>query len=373
MRFYFVAGEASGDLHGSNLMAAIRTLDPEASFRCWGGSLMEAQGAVVVKHYRDLAFMGFAEVVRHLPAILKNFRLCESDILAFHPDAVILIDYPGFNLRLSAKLSRAGIRVFYYISPQLWAWRSSRVYTIRKHVERMFVILPFEKEFYKRYDYSVDYEGHPLLDVINDDMPRVTRADFLQRNNLSDKPIVALLPGSRKMELAKMLNLMLQVPARFPGFQFVIAAAPSIDLQYYRALTADQDVGVVAGQTYDLLRHAEAALVTSGTATLETALMGVPQIVCYRGSTLSYFIARQIVKVKYISLVNLIADQPLLTELIQHDFNLGQLTSRLNSILSDPEEKKRIRDGYARLKMTLGGPGASMRIAKKVMQYLKPN
>lgn len=371
MRYYLIAGEASGDLHASNLMRELKKSDPGAGFRCWGGDLMEREGGVLVKHYRDLAFMGFMEVVSHLPEILRNLRLCERDLVAYHPDVVILVDYPGFNLRMARFAKGQGLRVFYYISPQLWAWRSSRVKGIRAHVERMFVILPFEQEFYARYGYPVDFCGHPLLDVIRDGMSLPAREAFLEDAGLPDRPIVALLPGSRKMEIERMLRIMTGVARRFPGHTFVVAGAPSVPPGFYAGILEGTGVRFVTGQTYALLKHADAALVTSGTATLETALLGVPQVVCYRGSPVSYQIARRLVHVKYISLVNLVCDRPVVPELIQDRLNEGQLSGTLQEIIVEGPAREAMLRGYDDLRQKLGGPGASARAAALMVQYLK--
>jgi len=370
MRYYIITGEASGDLHAANLLKALKETDPQASFRGWGGDKMEHEGAVVVKHYRDLAFMGFAEVLTHLPTIFRNFRFCKTDILAFQPDVVILVDYPGFNLRMARFVKEHGIRVFYYISPQLWAWNSSRVKKIKRWVDRMFVILPFEKEFYASYDYTVEFQGHPLLDVINNTMQLPSRQSFLMQNNLPDQPIIALLPGSRKMEIGKLLRMMISVRKSFSGYQFVVAGAPSIDPAFYGEMLKDAGIKVVTGQTYALLQHAVAALVTSGTATLETGLMGIPQVVCYKGNFISYQIAKRLVKVKYISLVNLICDKRVVPELIQNDLTTDNLSRQLGAILSPGHEKETMLVGYQELKSRLGGPGASRRVAQLMKQYL---
>lgn len=374
MRYYLIAGEASGDLHGSNLIKELKCLDPDATIRCWGGDLMKGQGGELVKHYRDLAFMGFTEVISHLPVIFRNLRFCKEDILKFNPDVLILVDYPGFNLRIAKFASKQGIRVFYYISPQLWAWNSSRVKKIKSFVERMFVILPFEKEFYARYGYSVDYVGHPLMDVITDfETGELHRENFLLRNNLSDTPVIAILPGSRKMEIGKMVREMLSVISSFPDYQFVIAAAPSIDPDFYTRYTGNDRVRIVSGQTYELLRNSAAALVTSGTATLEAALLGVPQVVCYKGNYLSYEIARKIVKVKFISLVNLIADKQLVVELIQQDLTRQNIEKELIRVLGDETVRQQIFTGYERLREQLGGRGAASRTAALMVQYLREN
>jgi lipid-A-disaccharide synthase len=372
MKYYIIAGEASGDLHASNLMKELKKLDSEAAFRCWGGDLMAEQGADLVRHYRDLAFMGFFEVLAHLNTIAKNIRFCKTDILEYHPDVLILVDYPGFNLRISQFAHEHGIRVFYYISPQLWAWRSSRVKTIKKYVDRMFVILPFEKDFYTRYDYEVDFIGHPLLDVINGDTTYPGRRTFLERNHLPDKPMIALLPGSRRQEIRLMLEAMLKTVSYFGEYQFVIAGAPSINPDFYTGITAGTQVTVITGQTYDLLRHSEAALVTSGTATLETALMGIPQVVCYKGNFLSYLLAKSVIRVKYISLVNLVMDQKIVHELIQEDLTGPNLRNELKKIL-DGRERQEIIQSYAGLREKLGGYGASAKAARLMIQYLKRN
>ena len=370
MRYYIIAGEASGDLHASNLMKALKRQDPAAEFRCWGGDLMKAQGGELVKHYRELAFMGFMEVILHLPTLLRNFNFCKQDIQKYQPDVIILIDYPGFNLRLAKFASAKGFRVYYYISPQLWAWHASRVKILKRFVNRMFVILPFEKEFYSRYEYPVDFVGHPLLDVIQDGETPPGKGEFLQKNELADQPIIALLPGSRKMEIEKMLRLMLAVKPFFKGYRFVVAAAPSIPAQFYASIIEDPDVKLVFDQTYPLLRSAEAALVTSGTATLETALLGCPQVVCYKGNPLSFLLARLLVHVKYISLVNLIMEKPLVKELIQGELTKENLIVELKKIVEDQEQRKILQDGYHDLKERLGGSGASDRTAILMQQYL---
>jgi lipid-A-disaccharide synthase len=371
MRYYLIAGEASGDLHASNLVRELKTLDPAAEFRGWGGDLMQKQGVTLVRHYRDLAFMGFAEVVAHLPQILRNFRLCKQDIREFRPDVLILVDYPGFNLRMAKFAHRQGLKVFYYISPQLWAWRPSRVKIIKRFVDRMFVILPFEKEFYRRYEYDVDFPGHPLLDAIGE-RNRMERNDFLKKYCLLGKPIIAMFPGSRRMEIEQMLSVMASVIPAFPDFQFVLAAAPSIHRDLYGDIMKEngRDVCIVSDASYDLLQHAEAAMVTSGTATLETALFGVPQIVCYRGNPVSYLIAKQLVKVKYISLVNLVCEREVVPELIQGDFNTENLQQKLRVIIGPSTLRESILAGYVELRTRLGGPGASRRTGTMMVHYL---
>ncbi len=373
MKYYIIAGEASGDLHASNLMKALKEHDREAQFRCWGGDLMEQQGGVIVKHYRDLAFMGFAEVISNLQTILANIRFCKKDLLDFSPDALILVDYPGFNLRIARFAKEQGLKVFYYISPQVWAWKKSRVFKIRRYVDRMFVILPFEKAFYARYDYEVDFVGHPLLDMI-DSLPPNDPVQFRQKQGLDDKPLVALLPGSRKQEIRKMLSVMLDVVPRFDGYQFVLAGAPSIEADFYRDLMGNRPVTLVQGETHALLQNAHAALVTSGTATLETALFRVPEVVCYKGSYISYQIARRVIDrtiIKYISLVNLIMDEEVVRELIQDDLTPGNLAKELEAVAADSDRRERILSRYDVLAEKLGGGGASLKTATLILEHLQ--
>jgi len=369
MRYYLIAGEASGDLHASNLMQELKKTDPGAAFRCWGGDLMQSAGGVLVKHYRDLAYMGFLEVVKNLRAIMKNLVFCKEDILRFKPDAVILIDYPGFNLRIAEFAHRKGFKVIYYISPQVWAWKKSRVYGIRKNVDKMLVILPFEKEFYRLYDFEVDFTGHPLLDVVNRPSVYHDSASFRVAHRLSSMPVIALLPGSRKQEIRRMLPLMASLSGKFPGYEFVIAGAPSIDPTFYTQVTGPDGPVILFGQTHELLRHSHAALVTSGTATLETALYSVPQVVCYRGGSVSYAIASRIVDVKFISLVNLVMDRQVVKELIQDDFNAENLEKELNAIL-DESNRSRIISEYDLLRDKLGGEGASQRAAATIWNFV---
>ena len=370
MKYYIIAGEASGDLHASNLMLELKKLDNQAEFRCWGGDLMEKQGATLVKHYRDLAFMGFAEVLLNLFTILKNIRLCKKDILSYRPDVVILVDYPGFNLRMAKFAHQQGLKVFFYISPQIWAWKKSRVKTIKKYVDRMFVILPFEKAFYKNYGVDVDFVGHPLLDAIKNEQKKLTGfQEFRINHNLDNRPVIALLPGSRKQEISKMLQVMLSIVSAYPDFQFVIAGAPSISEDFYKVIIGDADVKLVFDKTHDLLDKTHAALVTSGTATLETALMNVPEVVCYKGSNFSFQIAKRLVHIKYISLVNLIMDRKIVEELIQAEMNTARLKHELDNILNE-ENRKMIFIDYNELKEMLGGSGASETAAKLMVGYL---
>lgn len=371
MRYYIIAGEASGDLHAANLMHELKRLDAEAEFRCWGGDLMKAEGGVLVKHYRDLAFMGFAEVIMNLRTILKNLDYCKADLLSYKPDVLVLVDYPGFNLRIAQFAKAAGIRVVYYISPQAWAWKESRVHTIKKVVDRMLVILPFEKTFYKKHDYDVEFVGHPLLDEINKQQAFViSNDDWRKKNSLSGHPIIALLPGSRRQEILSMLPLMLTVRKHFPDYQFVIGAAPSQEISFYRSMLGESTVSIVQGQTYDLLRNAHAALVTSGTATLETALFRVPEVVCYKGNRISYWIARALIKIRFISLVNLIMDREVVKELIQDELNEKNLTAELKQITSGPQREVLLKE-YDVLKQQLGGSGASQKAAAAIVRFFK--
>ncbi len=368
MNYYIIAGEASGDLHAANLIKEIKKLDSASKFRCWGGDLMQQQGATLVKHYRDLAFMGFIEVIANLKTILRNIDFCKKDILENRPDALILVDYPGFNLRIAKFATENGIKVFYYISPQIWAWKQSRVHDIKKYVDRMFVILPFEKEFYKKFDCDVDFVGHPLLDAIEANK-LITDDSWKQQNSFDDTPIVALLPGSRKQEISTMLPLMLSAAASFKEIQFVIAGAPSVANEFYETFTRGYDhVAIVYNQTYQLLSHSKAALVTSGTATLETALFGVPEVVCYKGNMISYQIAKRLIKVEYISLVNLVMKREVVKELIQHELTVENLTKELKGLLYDEAKRKTLLNDYKELQNMLGGGGASAKTAQLIKQ-----
>jgi len=370
MKLYFIAGEASGDLHGSNLIRAIREIHPDAEIRGWGGDLMHDAGAHIVKHYRELAFMGFLEVVMNLTTILRNMRWCKEDIATWKPDAVIFIDYPGFNLRIAEWAHQQDIRTFYYISPQIWAWKEKRVHQIIRDVDHMCVVLPFEKAFYEKYHHEVEFVGHPLLDAISS--KPVDATEFRSAHGLDSRPIVAILPGSRKQEISTMLPLMLSAQTQFVDYQFVIAAAPSLEEEVYRRLiqASGAKVKIVRGKTHELLAVSRAGLVTSGTATLEAGLIGMPQVVCYKGNPVSYWIARRLVKVKYISLVNLILDRTSVTELIQNDLNPARIKNELEVLLHDTPERSRVLSDYTELRTKLGGTGASMRTAKALLKSL---
>jgi lipid-A-disaccharide synthase len=339
--------------------------------RCWGGDLMQAAGATLVKHYRDLAFMGFAEVVKNLLTIFKNIRFCKDDILAFQPDAVILIDYPGFNLRIAQWAHRKGIKVIYYISPQVWAWKDGRVKKMKQNIDKLLVILPFEKDYYKgKWNWEVDYVGHPLIEAIEEKKKELGNSD---NHPTSTVKKIALLPGSRKQEISKKLPIMLEVAKSFPDYQFVVAEAPGLDADFYQPfLQSYQNVASVNNATYQLLLESEAALVTSGTATLETALLGVPEIVCYKGSNISYQIAKRLIKIKYISLVNLIMNKLIVTELIQDELNVANLVKELNILLNDATHQAQLKADYQALyeKLSKGGH-ASDQAAKIIINFLR--
>jgi lipid-A-disaccharide synthase len=369
MKYYIIAGEASGDLHGSNLIKEIKHLDPAASIRAWGGDLMKDAGASLVKHYRDLAFMGFLEVIKNLPTILQNIRFCKQDIEAWQPDVLVLIDYPGFNLRIADWAKKHGFKVVYYIAPQVWAWKENRVKKMKVCIDKMFCILPFEKEYFKnKWNWNVTYVGHPLLRVIE---------SFKSTNPLvtENKKVIALLPGSRKQEIIKMLPIMLSVTPHFPNYTFMVAQAPGQDAPFYnRFLMGYSNVTLIKNSTYDLLTIADAALVTSGTATLETALFKVPEVVCYKTSKFSYQIAKWLVKIKFISLVNLIMDKEIVQEIIQENLTEQHLTTALRNITENEAKRKEVMDNYQSLHTLLaaGGGEASAKVAKEIMALAGP-
>ena len=369
MRYYIIAGEASGDLHGSNLIKAIKAKDPNAVIQCWGGDLMQAAGGKVVKHYRTLAFMGFVEVLMNLPTILSNIRFCKKDIAAFAPDVLICIDYPGFNLRIAEWAKKNGFKVVYYIAPQVWAWKENRVKKMKLCIDKMFCILPFEKDYFKnKWNWDVTYVGHPLLPVI---------ASFKTTNPLvtDNKKVIAILPGSRKQEIIKMLPVMLSVTPHFPNYTFMVAQAPGQDAPFYnRYLMGYSNVTLIKNSTYDLLSIADAALVTSGTATLETALFKVPEVVCYKTSKFSYQIAKRLVKIKFISLVNLIMDKEIVQEIIQENLTEQHLTTALRNITENETNRKEVMENYASLHALLaaGGGDASAKVAKEIVALAGP-
>lgn len=369
MKYYIIAGEASGDLHGSNLMKALFQKDENADIRFWGGDLMQSVGGTLVSHYKERAFMGFFEVIKNLRKVLSFIKFCKEDIEKFNPDVVILIDNSGFNLRIAKWAKEHGFRTNYYISPQVWASRASRVQKIKNDVDKMFVILPFEEAFYKKFDYKVHFVGHPLIDAIAN-RKQVDEESFRKEHHLDEKPIIALLPGSRKQEISKMLSVMLCMVDEFPEYSFVIAGAPSQEHSFYQQIIGKRSVRFVKNKTYDLLSISTAALVTSGTATLETALFKVPQVVCYKGGFISYQIAKRIITLKFISLVNLIMDKEVVKELIQNDFNRINLKIELNRIL-DQKKREQMYLDYFELEKKLGGTGASEKVAQEIVSDLK--
>ncbi|WP_300440333.1 lipid-A-disaccharide synthase [Christiangramia sp.] len=370
MKYYIIAGEASGDLHASNLMKALKEVDKESDFRFWGGDLMENQGGTLVKHYRELAFMGFSEVIMNLRTIFRNIKFCKEDIENYNPDVIIFVDYPGFNMRIAEWAKKKGYRTNYYISPQIWAWKENRIKKIKRDVDEMYVILPFEHDFYNdKHDFPVHFVGHPLLDAIDNRSP-VDIDSFRKNHGLDHRPVIALLPGSRKQEIEKMLNIMLSVTSAFKEYQFVIAGAPSQDKEFYQNFIKKSNVSLIMNKTYDVLSISHAALVTSGTATLEAALFKVPEVVCYKGSFISYHIAKRIINLNYISLVNLIMDREVVKELIQNEFNTKDLKTELHKILNE-DNRKRIFEDYYELEKTLGGKGASKKTAELIYKNLK--
>lgn len=376
MKYFLIAGEASGDLHASNLMAALKEKDPEADFRFFGGDLMQAVGGTLVKHYKEMAFMGFIPVLLNLRTILNNMKTCQEDIRKYQPDVVILIDYPGFNLKI-AKFVKTVLHlpVYYYISPKIWAWKQYRIKDFRRYVDRMFCILPFETEFFRKLDYSVDYVGNPSVDsVAQYKEKQANRPDtFMADERLPDKPILALLAGSRRQEIKDNLPTMLEVAATYPDYQPVIAGAPGLEPEYYKQYIGNHPAKIIFGKTYNLLQHSRAALVTSGTATLETSLFRVPQVVCYYvvAGPLASFIFRNFFHTKYISLVNLIAGREVVQELFGARFSYQQIHDELGKILHDTAYRQQMLDGYDEIIQMLGKPGASQRTAELIYQSLK--
>ena len=369
MKYYIISGEASGDLHGSNLIKQLKQLDTDANIRCWGGDMMQAAGATLMKHYKELAFMGFAEVVKNLPTILKNISFCKEDIKAFSPDILVLIDYPGFNLRIADWGKQQGYKIVYYISPQVWAWKANRVKKMKLCIDKMLVILPFEKDYFKNtWNWDVEYVGHPLVEVVD---------NYIKKNSLNtsnnSSPIVALLPGSRKQEIEKKLPVMLAVSKSFPKYQFVVAKAPGQDDSFYEPfLSPYKNVSAVSNDTYGLLMKAKVALVTSGTATLETALFAVPEVVCYKGSNISYQIGKRLIKIKFISLVNLIMDKLVVKELIQNEMTTENLVKELSVLLSDSTKQQQLKTDYAALKSLLSEKeNASAKAARSIYEFVQ--
>lgn len=372
MKYYIIAGEASGDLHGSKLMNGIKARDANAEFRCWGGDKMEKAGGVIVKHYRDLAFMGFQEVLLNIRKIIGNIRFCKDDILNWKPDAVILIDYPGFNMRMAQFAKISGFSVFYYISPQVWAWKKQRVHKLHRYTDLAFVVMPFEKDFHASYGYHAEFTGHPMPDSMDLSI-KVDEPTFRKAHNLGEKPLIALVPGSRKQELQRILPVMLKITERFLDYQFVVAGVDTLSEKFYKKLIGNYPAKIVFGHTHDLLQISRAAAVKSGTVTLETALFGVPQVVCYRFSFLSALIAWLLVDVKFISLVNLILDRKAVTELIQYKFTADSLSRELAPLLTEGKERSQMLNDYKELLTRVGPPGASDRAAALMVDKLRIN
>lgn len=371
MKYYIIAGEASGDLHGSNLIKGLKQADPDASFRVWGGDLMEMEAGSLVRHYRDTALIGFLEVVTHLNKILSNLALCKKDIADFNPDVVILIDYPGFNFKIASFAKKRGFKVFYYISPKVWAWKESRIKNIKRDVDLLFIIFPFEIEYFRKRGIKAIYNGNPLMDSISSHpFNEITREEFLNRYNLPDKPYIALLAGSRKGEIEYMMPRLIEVEKRLPQYRFILAAAPSMEISFYEKYLEGSSISVIKGDTYSILKHAHSAVVNSGTASLEAAIIGTPQVVCYGGSEISYQIAKRLVKVKYISLANLILDKQAFKELIQHDCTPSRIVEELHKTFSGRRREKMLSD-YVKLRERLGGEGASYKVAKSMVEELK--
>lgn len=369
MKYYIIAGEASGDLHGSNLMASLLQQDPSAEIRFWGGDKMAAAGGTLVKHYKELAFMGFWEVFINLRTILGNISFCKKDILRFQPDALIYVDYPGFNMRIAAWAKLQGFRNHYYISPQIWAWKENRIKKIKRDLDALYVILPFEKSYFKeKHQYEVDYVGNPLVEVIQKE--RKKKEHNLPLELQTDQPIIALLPGSRKQEILKMMPVFLEVINAFPNYRFVLAGAPGLEASWYKQFTSHPSIYMLQNQTYTLLKHSYAAIVTSGTATLETALFQVPQLVCYKSSAISFAIAKRIIKLEYISLVNLIMDKEIVSELIQEKCTSINIQRELTRLI-DPVKRKEIIGDYQAIELKLGQNKASEKVAQSIVKSLQ--
>ncbi len=375
MRYYIIAGEASGDLHGSNLIKGLKSIDTEAEFRCWGGDLMKEAGAVLVKHYKESAIMGFTEVLTNLKKIFRNLKECKKDIESYAPDVLILIDYPGFNFRIAEFAKKRDIKVFYYIAPKVWAWKESRVHKLKAYTDKLFIIFPFETEYFKKWGIDAIYRGNPLLDSIdNYKYISESRGDFFKRTGINpDKPVIALLAGSRRSEIGYLLPRMAEVVKRFPEYRFILAGAPSIEKSYYESFLRKSgvQVDILSGETYSVLRHAQAAIISSGTASLEAALLKTPQVVCYGGNEISYRIAKRLVKLKYISLANLIMDRGLFRELIQHDCTPGKISAELNLLLNDKDYRDKMLSDFGQVRNTLGGKGASRKVAEAMIEELK--
>lgn len=375
MRYYIIAGEASGDLHGSNLIKGIREIDSSAQIRCWGGDLMKEAGAELVKHYKEGAIMGFVEVVANLGKLAKNLNDCKNDIINYNPDVVVLIDYPGFNFRIAQFAKERGMRVFYYIAPKVWAWKENRVHKLKKYVDRLFIIFPFEIEYFKKWGIDAIYRGNPLLDSVdNHSSADETKEDFQKRTGIGTaETTVALLAGSRRSEIKYLLPRMMQVAEKYPNYRFLLACAPSMEREFYEGIVGKKcsNIKLLFGETYSILRHSDAAIINSGTASLEAALIGVPQVVCYGGNEISYQIAKRVVKLKYISLANLIMDKGLFKELIQHDCTPQKISQELDNLLNNNEYRAKMMSDYKNVRDVLGGKGASAKVARAMIEELE--
>lgn len=375
MRYYIIAGEASGDLHGSNLIKGIREIDSSAQIRCWGGDLMKEAGAELVKHYKEGAIMGFVEVVANLGKLAKNLNDCKNDIINYNPDVVVLIDYPGFNFRIAQFAKERGMRVFYYIAPKVWAWKEKRVHKLKKYVDRLFIIFPFEIEYFKKWGIDAIYRGNPLLDSVdNHSSADETKEDFQKRTGIGTaETTVALLAGSRRSEIKYLLPRMMQVAEKYPNYRFLLACAPSMEREFYEGIVGKKcsNIKLLFGETYSILRHSDAAIINSGTASLEAALIGVPQVVCYGGNEISYQIAKRVVKLKYISLANLIMDKGLFKELIQHDCTPQKISQELDNLLNNSEYRAKMISDYRNVRDVLGGKGASAKVARAMIEELE--
>ncbi len=373
MRYYIIAGEASGDLHGSNLMRGLKESDPQSDFRFWGGDMMAEVGGCMVKHYKEGAVMGFVEVLSHLGRILDNISFCKKDLLEYHPDVLILIDYPGFNLKIAKFAKKRGITVFYYIAPKVWAWKESRVKLLKRYIDKLFIIFPFEIEYFKRKGIETVYCGNPLIDKISSDRSNFeSKEEFYSRHHLENKPSIALLAGSRKMEIDFLLPIMKKITRSFGDkYQFLLAVAPSIEIEYYGADLSQYNIIPIVDDTYSVLKHSQAAIISSGTASLEAALIGTPQVVCYGANPLSFLIAKLVVKLPAISLGNLIIGKTAFKELLQSNCNAANLSKELDLLLNDLEYIKGIKQDYSAMRSALGKGGASLRIANKMVHLLK--
>lgn len=369
MKYYIIAGEASGDLHAANLVSEIKKNDNNASFRGFGGDNMIQQEVDITKHINQLAFMGFIRVLMNIRTVLNNLDICKKDILEFKPDAIILVDYPGFNLRIAKFAHKRGIKVIYYISPQIWAWKQNRVHTIKKVVDKMFVILPFEKDFYNQFNYNVEYVGNPVLDAIAN-YKFETKENFILHNNLYDKPIIAVLPGSRKQVITELLPVMIEAATQFPDYQIVISGVDIVDRSIYNNEVENGNMFVIYNQTYDILKHADVAIVNSGTASLEAGIIGTPSMLCYKADRISFYVIKKILKIKYVGLVNIICNANIVKELLQNKFTANNITKELNKLLFDKEYRNQQQNGFEHLRLIIGDKGASRKCAISINNFL---